>query len=260
MRILALALLVCGLLAGPAAAKSITASVWTGKLIVVTDSTYHHERQKPGYHNASKAQAKTVMSGRARRVLLPYVSGQRSWALGGGGSLQQLQGSVDSTYLDADWRRTIDVSCHGELAQNSSSRTLQFRTQIGYSGHLKLVVDGLFLRPEEKCTHDEYESPIHIDGWPEDWVFGLPAAPQSERTLELQSDWWSWRENCGEGDEREGHGAPPGIIEERFGDELCSSGIVTRIHTLLDLRRTCAKFVMPRVTRNSADGRCVART
>jgi hypothetical protein len=117
----------------------------------------------------------------------------------------------------------------------------------------------MFLRPEEECTREGFESPIHIDGWPEDWVFGLPAAPQSQRTLELQSDWWSFRSTCGLGEEREGSGAPPGVVQAQEGDELCISGHVTRIHTLLDLRRTCAKFVMPRVTRHSADGRCVKR-
>ena len=259
LRIALLALLLTGLLASSAsAARTINASVWSGKLIVVTDHKVQDERHEEGHDNVRHASGRTVMSGRVRQLVLPARSGERSSWLGGGGSLQQLQGSVDSTYLDVDAFRTIDVACHGDLAQNNGTRSIQFRTSIGYSGALKLELDGLSLLPEESCNREGFESPIHLDGWPEDYVFGLPAAPHTSRTLSLQSDWWHFYSTCGLGEEREGSGAPPGVVQETDNGELCISGHVTRIHTLLDLKRTCARYVM-KTTRSSADGRCVRR-
>ncbi|HEV2813306.1 MAG TPA: hypothetical protein VGW10_08650 [Solirubrobacteraceae bacterium] len=199
------------------------------------------------------------MSGRVRRLLLPHRTGMRSSWLGGGGSLDQLKGSVRSTYKDVDARRTIDVTCTGKM-RNNGGDTLQFRTMMGFSpGVLKLVVDGLSLVPKETCTAPEYQSPTFLDGWPEDWVFALPAAAHASRTLSLQSDWWRWRSTCGLGEEREGSGAPPGVVTEtdRNGT-LCISGSVVRVHTLLDLRRVCADVKL--TTRgSSAREKCLRR-
>ncbi len=76
---------------------------------------------------------------------------------------------------DVDPIRSLAWKCSGRI-RNNGGDTLQARTTIGFSGALKLVVDGMYLRPDETCTPDEgWESPTQIDGWPGDWVFGLPA-------------------------------------------------------------------------------------
>ncbi len=260
MRILVLSLVLAGLLAVPASAsaRTIDASAWTGKLIVVTNFKYQDERHKLGNDNERHADADHVMSGRVRTLLLPYRSGERSSWLGGGGSLEQLKGSVRSTYKDVDARRTIDVTCTGKM-RNNGGETLQFRTLMGFSRDaLRLEVDGFSLFPKETCTREGFQSPTHLDGWPEDWVFGLPASPQSQRKLELQSDWWRFRSGCGTGEEREGSGAPPGVVTTNEDGVLCISGQVTRVHTLLDLRRTC-RHMRLKVSRGSSSGRCVRR-
>jgi hypothetical protein len=239
MKLLALTLVICGLLSAEASARTLHASAWTGKLIVYTTFSVHDERHKPGNDNVERANAEHLMSGRVRRVLIPHRSGQRSSWLGGGGSLDQLKGSVQSTYKDVDAFRTIDVSCGGKI-RNNGGDSLQFRTMIGFSGALKLVVDGFSLVPKEECSRPDFESPTSIDGWPEDWVFGLPSAPQGQRRLALQSDWWRFTSGCGLGEEREGSGAPPGVVSVTEGDLQCTSGRVVRIETLLDLKRTCA--------------------
>lgn len=259
MRILALAVVLAALGAGEASARTIDASAWKGKLIVFTNWTHQDERHKTGNDNESHATADHVMSGRVRRLLLPHRTGTRSSWLGGGGSLDQLKGSVRSTYKDVDARRTIDVTCTGKM-RNNGGDTLQFRTMMGFSpGVLKLVVDGLSLVPRETCNAPDYKSPTFLDGWPEDWVFALPGSPQSSKKLELQSDWWHFRSTCGLGEEREGSGAPPGVVTEtdRNGT-LCISGSVVRVHTLLELRRTCA-HVRITTSRGSARERCVRR-
>ncbi len=259
MRILVLAVLLASLGASEASARTIDASAWRGKLIVFTNWTHQDERHKFGNDNESRATADHVMSGRVRRLLLPHRAGERSSWLGGGGSLDQLKGSVKSTYKDVDSRRTIDVTCTGKM-RNNGGETLQFRTMMGYSeSALKLVVDGLSLVPKETCNARDYRSPTFLDGWPEDWVFALPAAPHRSRTLSLQSDWWRFRSTCGLGEEREGSGAPPGVVTEtdRNGT-LCISGSVVRVHTLLELRRVCAHVKLT-VRRSSARERCVSR-
>ena len=259
MRILALSLLLTGLFAAQASAKTISASTWSGKLIVVTDFKYHDETHAPIGDMEQIANADHVMSGRVRHLVLPHRRGARSSWLGGGGSLTQLKGSVHSTLKDVEpGRHHIDVTCQGRM-RNNGGETLQFRTQMGFSpGVLKLIVDGMSLRPDETCNRDGFESPTHIDGWPEDWVFALPPGAHRQRKLELQSDWWRFRSTCGLGEEREGSGAPPGVITVRDGDELCISGQVTRIHTLLELKRTCAHLRL--TTRGgSASEKCVRR-
>ncbi|MDQ3741104.1 MAG: hypothetical protein M3320_07325 [Actinomycetota bacterium] len=258
MRILALTLVLTGLVASQAAAKTIDASAWRGKLIVVTDWKHHDERHSSVEDSESIANADHVMSGRVRRLLLPHRVSSRSQWLGGGGSLQQLKGSVHSTYKNVNPFGTIDITCQGKM-RNNGGETLQFRTMMGFSpGVLKLVVDGLSLVPKETCNRGESKSPTFLDGWPEDWVFALPAAPQSSKKLELQSDWWRFRSGCGEGEEREGSGAPPGVVTMQDGDVLCISGSVVRVHTLLDLRRVCAHVKLT-TTRSSARERCVKR-
>jgi len=257
MRILALTLLLTGLLAAQASAKTLHASAWKGKLIVYTTFSVQDERHKEGNDNVQRANADHVMSGRVRHLLLPHRAGQRNSWLGGGGSLDQLRGTVQSTYTDVDAFRTIDVSCGGKIRNNGGS-TLQFRTMMGFSGALKLEVDGFSLVPKEECSREGFRSPTQIDGWPDDWVFGLPSAPHASRTLELQSDWWRWYSTCGEGEEREGSGEPPGVVNVNDGDEQCISGHVVRIHTLLDLKRTCADVKLT-YTSSSARERCVRR-
>ena len=259
MRIIALTLLLGGLLAGQASAKTINASSWSGKLIVVTDFKYHDETHAPIGDMEQIANADHVMSGRIRHLVLPHRRGERSSWLGGGGSLTQLKGSVHSTYKDVEpGRHHIDVTCQGRM-RNNGGETLQFRTMMGFSpGVLKLVVDGLSLVPKETCSRGDSKSPTFLDGWPEDWVFALPAGAQRQKTLSLQSDWWRFRSNCGPGEEREGSGAPPGVVTAREGDELCISGQVTRIHTLLELRRKCAHVKLT-TSRGSASEKCVRR-
>ena len=112
--------------------------------------------------------------------------------------------------------------------------------------------------PKETCTGRDHSSPTTIDGWPEDWVFGLPAAPQNSARLALQSDWWRFSSTCGEGEEREGSGAPPGVVNVHDGDEQCISGHLVRIETLLDLKRTCAD-VRVTYTASSAREKCLRR-
>jgi hypothetical protein len=258
MRILLLALVLGGLAASQASAKTIDASSWRGKLIVFTNWKYQDERHKAGNDNEEHATADHMMSGRVRHLLLPHRTGVRSSWLGGGGSLDQLKGSVSSSYKDVDARRTISNTCAGKM-RNNGGETLQFRTMMGHSeGVLKLVVDGMSLMPTETCTIDGYRSPTFLDGWPEDWVFALPGAPQRTGTLELQSDWWHFRSTCGEGEEREGSGAPPGVVTTKEDGVLCISGQVTRVHTLLTLRRVCA-HVRVTTTRSSASEKCVRR-
>lgn len=259
MRIIVLTLLLGVLPAGQAAAKTISASSWSGKLIVVTDFKYHDETHAPIGDSERIANADHVMSGRIRHLVLPHRRGARSSWLGGGGSLTQLKGSVHSTYRDVEpGRHHIDVTCQGRM-RNTGGGTLQFRTMMGHSpGVLKLIVDGMSLMPDETCNRDGFESPTHLDGWPEDWVFALPGGAHRQRTLSLQSDWWRFRSTCGLGEEREGSGAPPGVVTAREGDELCISGQVTRIHTLLELKRRCAHVRL--TTRgSSARERCVRR-
>ena len=260
LRIALLTVLLTGLLATSAsAARTIPASSWSGKLIVVTDSWVHDERHGDGEDDVVKADARHVMSGRVPHLLLPRKRGERSDWLGGGGSLEQLAGSVKSFHTNSNAFRSLEWNCSGGLFEDANrDATLQFRTEIGYSLNLKLMVDGLFLRPDETCDREGFESPIHLDGWPEDFVFGTPAAPHASRKLELQSDWWHFYENCGEGSEREGSGAPPGVVREQLGDEDCTSGHVTRIQTLLDLKRKCS-YVRMRVSGTSARERCVQR-
>jgi len=259
MRILALALLLTGVLAAPAAARTIDASSWTGKLIVVTDWKYHDERHSSTEDSEQIANADHVMSGRVRHLLLPHRTGQRSQWLGGGGSLDQLKGSVHSTYKVTNPFGTIDITCQGKM-RNNGGETLQFRTMMGFSpGALKLEVDGLSLMPKEECNRGESKSPTFLDGWPEDWVFALPAGAQGQRKLELQSDWWRFRSGCGEGEEREGSGAPPGVVTMQDGDVHCISGDVVRVQALLDLRRKCAHVKLT-TSRGSARERCVKRT
>jgi hypothetical protein len=258
MRILVLALLLTGLAATSASAKTIDASAWKGKLIVFTNWKHQDERHKLGNDNEEHATADHVMSGRVRHLLLPHKRSTRSSWLGGGGSLDQLKGSVKSSYKDVDARRTISNTCAGTM-RNNGGETLQFRTMMGHSeGVLKLVVDGMSLMPKETCTIDGYRSPTFLDGWPEDWVFGLPAAPQRSKRLELQSDWWRFRSTCGEGEEREGSGAPPGVVTTNEDGVLCISGHVTRVHTLLTLKRVCA-HVRLKVSASSASEKCVRR-
>jgi hypothetical protein len=257
MRTLVLALLLTGLVTAPASAKTMHASAWKGKLIVYTTWSVQDERHKTGNDNVQRAGADHMMSGRVRRLLLPRTAGQRNSWLGGGGSLQQLKGSVKSSYMDRDHWRTIDVSCNGKVRNNGGS-TLQFRTMMGYSGALKLEVDGLSLVPKEECTRDGFPSPVMLDGWPEDWVFGLPAAPHASRKLELQSDWWRWYSTCGEGEEREGSGAPPGVVNVDDGETHCISGHLVRVEVLLDLRRTCADVKLT-YSSSSAREKCVRR-
>jgi hypothetical protein len=260
MRILALTLLLTGLLAAQASAGTIDASSWSGKLIVVTDFKYHDERHSTGNDEERIANADHVMSGRIRHLLLPRRQGERSPWLGGGGSLDQLKGSVHSTYKVVNPFGTIDITCQGKM-RNNGGETLQFRTMMGFSpGVLKLVVDGLSLVPKETCNRGESKSPTFLDGWPEDWVFALPGAAHRQRTLSLQSDWWQFRSNCGEGEEREGSGAPPGVVTMQDGEVLCISGQVTRVHTLLDLRRKCAHVKLKTIGRSSAREKCVRRT
>ena len=257
MKLLALSLLICGLLSAEASAKTIRASAWSGKLTVYTTFSVHDERHEPGNDNVQLANADHVMSGRVRHLLLPRKAGQRNAWLGGGGSLDQLKGSVKSSYKDVDAFRTIDVRCNGKI-RNNGGDTLQFRTLMGFSGALKLVVDGFSLVPRETCDREDFESPTQIDGWPEDWVFGLPSAPHAQRRLSLQSDWWRFRSTCGLGEEREGSGAPPGLVRTQEGDEQCASGHVVRIHTLLDLKRTCADVRLT-YSASSASEKCVRR-
>jgi hypothetical protein len=253
------ALLSCLLATTASAARTIPASSWSGKLIVVTDSWVHDEQISEGEHDLVTADGRHVMSGRIEHLLLPRKRGERSSWLGGAGSLEQLSGSVKAFHSNENAFRSLEWNCSGALANNGNrDATLQFRTEIGYSYNLKLMVDGLFLHPKETCDREGFESPIHLDGWPEDWVFPTPAAPHASRKLELQSDWWRFYENCGEGSEREGSGAPPGVVRESFGDEQCISGHVTRIHTLLDLKRKCS-YVNLRVSGSSARERCVKR-
>jgi hypothetical protein len=258
MKLLALALLICGVLSAEASAKTIRASSWTGKLIVVTDFKHHDERHSSVEDSESIANADHVMSGRVRHLLLPHRRGARSQWLGGGGSLEQLKGSVHSTYKNVNPFGTIDVTCQGKM-RNVGADTLQFRTMMGYSpGVLRLEVDALSLMPEETCNRGESRSPTFLDGWPEDWVFALPAGAHRQPRLALQSDWWRFRSSCGTGEEREGSGAPPGVVTMRDGDVLCISGSVVRVHTLLDLRRKCAHVEL--TTRGgSASERCVRR-
>jgi hypothetical protein len=257
MKLLALSLLICGLLAADASAKTIHASAWTGKLIVSTTFSVQDERHKEGNDNVQLANADHLMSGRVRRLLLPHKAGQRNSWLGGGGSLDQLKGTVTSSYKDVDAFRTIDVGCKGKI-RSDGGETLQFRTMMGFSGALKLVVDGMSLVPKETCSREGFPSPTQLDGWPEDWVFGLPSAPHAQRRLELQSDWWRFSSSCGLGEEREGSGAPPGVVNVNDGDTHCISGHVVRIHTLLDLRRTCADVKLT-YSASSARERCVRR-
>ncbi len=257
MKLLAVTLLICGALCSQATAKTIHASAWKGKLIVYTTFSVHDERHKSGNDNVELANADHMMSGRVRHLLLPRRAGQRNSWLGGGGSLEQLKGSVTSSYLDVDAFRTIDVECSGKI-RNNGGDTLQFRTTMGFSGALKLEVDGFSLVPKETCSREGFDSPAQLDGWPEDWVFGLPAAPHASRRLELQSDWWRFRSTCGEGEEREGSGAPPGVVNVRDGETHCISGHVVRVHTVLDLRRTCAHVKLT-YSSSSARERCVRR-
>ncbi len=259
MRALLLSALLLAAFGAPhASAKTIDASAWKGKLIVYTNWTHQDERHKTGNDNESRANADHVMSGKVQRLLLPHRLATKSSWLGGGGSLDQLKGSVRSTYLDRDARRTIDVTCTGKM-RNNGGDTLQFRTMTGHShGVLKLVVDGLSLVPKETCDAPDYKSPPFLDGWPEDWVFALPSAPQSQRTISLQSDWWHFRSTCGEGEEREGSGAPPGVVTTNEDGTLCISGSVTRVHTLLELKRVCAHVKLT-TSRSSAREKCVRR-
>ena len=258
MRILALSLLLTALVAAQASAATIDASSWSGKLIVATDWKHHDERHSSVEDSESIANADHVMSGRVRHLLLPRRAGARSQWLGGGGSLEQLKGSVHSTYKNVNPFGTIDITCQGKM-RNNGGETLQFRTMMGFSpGVLKLVVDGLSLVPKETCNRGESRSPTFLDGWPEDWVFALPGAAHRQRKLALQSDWWHFRSRCGTGEEREGSGAPPGVVTMQDGDVLCISGSVVRVHTLLDLRRKCAHVRL--TTRGgSASERCVRR-
>lgn len=259
MRILALTLLLTGLLAAQASARTIDASSWSGKLIVVTDWKHHDEQHSSVEDSESIANADHVMSGRVRHLLLPHRSGSRSQWLGGGGSLDQLKGSVHSTYKNVNPFGTIDISCQGKI-RNNGGETLQFRTMMGFSpGVLKLVVDGLSLVPKETCNRGESKSPTYLDGWPEDWVFALPGAAHRQKKLSLQSDWWRFTSSCGTGEEREGSGAPPGVVTMQDGEVLCISGSVVRVHTLLDLRRKCA-HVRLTTGGGSASERCVRRT
>ena len=258
MRILALALLLTGLICGSAAAKTTRASSWTGKLTVYTTFDVVDERHSKGSDNVVRAQGDHVMSGRIRHLLLPRRAGDRTSWLGGSGSLDQLKGSVKSSMHDANAFRTLHWDCNGRI-RNNGGDTLQARFMMGYSGALKLVVDGMYLRPKETCKPDEgFMSPTQIDGWPEDWVFGLPSAPHAQRTLSLQSDWWRFYSTCGEGEEREGSGAPPGPVDVDDGYEHCVSGHVVRIHTLLDLKRKCA-HVKLRFSGSSAREKCVRK-
>ena len=259
MRLIALTLLLCGLLCSHAsAARTVRASAWTGKLIVVTNFKVQDERHTRFGDNVKLAEGDHVMSGRIRHVLLPRAAGERSDLLGGHGSLQQLKGSVASSMVDVDPIRRLEWQCSGKIRNNGGS-TLQARTMTGYSGALKLEIDGLSLVPKETCSREEgWSSPTTLDGWPEDWVFGLPAAPHRRSTMSLQSDWWRWRSSCGMGEEREGSGAPPGVVNVNEDGEQCISGHVVRVHTLLDLRRTCADLRL-RVSGGSARERCVRR-
>ncbi len=255
MRILILVLLLSGLAATTASAKTIDASEWKGKLIVMTTFKHQYERHETGHDNVRHGDADHPMSGRLR-LLLPHRAGQRSQWLTGSGSLDQLKDSVRSTYMDANPRRTIDVSCAGRI--RNGGEILQARTEIGYSGALKLIVDGFSLMPKERCSAPDYRSPTAADGWPEDWVFALPAAPQRGKRLELQSDWWRFRSTCGIGEEREGSGVPPGVVTTSEDGFVCISGDVVRIHTLLDLRRVCRQVKLT-VTSSSSRKRCVRR-
>ena len=258
MRILALTLLLTGLPAAQASAATIDASSWSGKLIVVTDWKHHDERHGSVEDRESIATADHVMSGRVRHLLLPHRRGARSQWLGGGGSLDQLKGSVHSTYKNVNPFGAIDITCQGKM-RNNGPPTLQFRTMMGFSpGVLKLVVDGLSLVPKETCNRGGSKSPTFLDGWPEDWVFALPAGGHRQSKLELQSDWWRFRSSCGTGEEREGSGAPPGVVTLQDGEVRCISGSVVRIHTLLDLRRKCAHVKLT-TSRGSARERCVRR-
>ena len=261
MRILVLTLLL-GALAAPASAsasaRTIDASSWSGKLIVVTDWKHHDERHSSVEDSEQIANADHVMSGRVRHLLLPHRSGVRSDFLGGGGSLTQLKGSVHRTYKVTNPFGTIDIACTGKM-RNNGGETLQFRTMMGFSpGALKLEVDGLSLMPRETCSRGESTSPTFLDGWPEDWVFALPGGAQRQSKLALQSDWWRFRSTCVEGEEREGSGAPPGVVTMQDGDIHCISGSVVRVHTLLDLKRKCA-HVRLTTSRGSASEKCVRR-
>ncbi|HEX8205231.1 MAG TPA: hypothetical protein VF587_04130 [Solirubrobacteraceae bacterium] len=258
MKLLALSLLICGLLCAPASAKTIHASAWTGKLIVFTTFHVQDERHSPGNDNVKLADGDHMMSGRVQRVLLPHGRGARSSWLGGSGSLDQLKGSVKSSMHDVDAVRTLHWDCSGKIRNNGGS-TLQARLTMGFSGALKLIVDGFSLVPKETCSREEgWSSPTTIDGWPEDWVFDQGAAPQRRKKLELESDWWRFSSTCGEGEEREGSGQPPGPVDVTDGDERCISGHVVHIHTLLDLKRTCAD-VKVTYSRSSAREKCVRR-
>ncbi len=258
MRIIALTLLLAGLLAAQASAATIDASSWSGKLIVATDWKYHDERHTSTEDSETIANADHVMSGRVRHLLLPRRTGARSQWLGGGGSLDQLKGSVHSTHKVVNPFGTIDITCQGKM-RNNGPATLQFRTMMGFSrGVLKLVVDGLSLMPKETCNRGESKSPTFLDGWPQDWVFALPGAAHRQSKLELQSDWWRFRSDCGTGEEREGSGVPPGVVTMQDGEVLCTSGQVVRVHTLLDLKRKCAHVKL--TTRGgSSSERCVRR-
>lgn len=258
MRIVVLALFLAALLAPQASARTIHASAWTGKLIVFTNWKVQDERHGDGNDNVKLAEADHLMSGKVRRLLLPHKAGQRVSWLGGSGSLDQLKGSVKSSMTDVDAIRSLRWDCSGRI-RNNGGETLQARFMMGYSGALKLVVDGMSLQPKETCSREEgWSSPTQLDGWPEDWVFGLPAAPQAQRTLSLQSDWWRWHSTCGEGEEREGSGEPPGVVNVNDGYEQCISGHVVRVHTLLDLRRTCADVKLT-FSASSAREKCVRR-
>jgi hypothetical protein len=257
MRIVVLALILAGLLSAEASAKTIHASAWKGKLIVYTNFKVQDERHKPGNDNVKLAEGDHLMSGKIRHLLLPH-GGARSSRLGGSGSLEQLKGSVKSSMSDVDAIRSLRWDCNGKIRNNGGS-TLQARLMQGYSGALKLVIDGFSLVPKETCSREEgWSSPTTIDGWPEDWVFPTPSSPQSRKSLSLQSDWWRFYASCGEGEEREGSGAPPGVVNVSDGDEHCISGHVVRIHTLLDLRRTCADVEL-RFSRSSASEKCLRR-
>ncbi len=258
LRTLALTIGLAAVLAAPASAKTIHASAWTGKLIVFTTFHVQDERHSAGNDNVKLADGDHMMSGRIRRVLLPHNAGARSSWLGGSGSLDQLKGSVKSSMHDVDAIRTLHWDCSGKI-RNNGGETLQARLMMGYSGALKLVVDGFSLVPKETCSRAEgWSSPTTIDGWPEDWVFDQGAAPQRRRKLALQSDWWRFHSTCGLGDEREGSGEPPGPVDVTEDGERCISGHVVHIHTLLDLRRTCAD-VRVRYTSSSASEKCLER-
>ena len=259
VRIVVLTLLLTGLLAAPASAKTLHASAWTGKLIVYTTFKAQDEQHSTGYDSVVLADGDHMMSGKIRRLLLPHRAGQRSNWLGGAGSLDQLKGSVKSSSRDVNSFRTLRWDCSGKI-RNNGGDTLQARLMMGFSGALKLQVDGFSLVPKETCNPSEgFQSPTSIDGWPLDWVFGLPAAPHAQRKLELQSDWWRFRSGCDVGEEREGSGEPPGPVDHTDRNGLrCISGNVVRIHTLLDLRRTCADVKLT-FSRSSAREKCVRK-